>query len=602
MRSIPNIVLFFCILSLLSTSIYSQLSFQFVSKNSTINTHSGVHNPTGTDFSNVFTTTVTQSDAPWLQLYFSAYELGARSYIQITSTKDTAFQKLTTETLQQWKGWTAFFNGNEVTVELFQHPQDSSVFFNIEKYIYEVKDSTNYVAPSHCTYQKMTEDARIPSDYPGVARTFGYNANSNSGATAWLASNGAMVTAGHAVGNTFVQFNVPQALTADGFIQHPHPSDQYVKDDSSVVFKNEFDENSNPILGQDWGVFGVFPNSNTGLLPGQVQPGFFRTAPDNAISEMIDHPVWGAPGGQVNVTHVAGFGADHEYVFHVSGHPYPCKEYANTNRVQQDDWGYQEWTPQNYIFLRHINATSGNSGSPMFTNVNSLPYGFAVMTHVSMNTAGVTGELNSAYGTLLENPDFTAAMDAFYGNQTVHVDSKHFKEQTGYTRDGTVHRPYNSFSTAVAAASSNDLLVLTKGAYQEGLTISTPMRLIAPVGGVLIGPNAVDPDTAGVAKIVRGNTVAEATDDTPYKLALYQNYPNPFNPTTTISFTIPEQQHVELIVFDLLGRRVATLVDDQKNSGAHLIHFDASRFSSGIYFYQLKTGSKVIRKSMTLIK
>jgi|GEM_PF-5815059 len=597
MRSIPNVVLFFCVISFSSTSIYGQLSYQFESKNNVVNTNSGTHNHSGSTFSKVYTTTVTQSDAPWLQLYFSAYELGAQSYVQITSGKDNAFQKLTAETLQQWNGWSAFFNGNEVTVELYQHPEDTSVFFNIQKYIYEAKDSTNYMPPNHCSYQKMTEDARTPSDHPGVARTFGYSTNSDSGATAWLASNGAMVTAGHAIEIKFVQFNVP--LNADGFIQHPHPSDQYVKDDSSVVYKNELDVNGNPTLGKNWGVFGVFPNSNTGALPGQVQTDFFRTAPNDAILAITDSPNSG-PALPIKVTHVAGFGADHEYVFPVSSYTYDCREYASTNRIQQEDWGYLEYTNSlSLSVLSHdLNASSGNAGSPMFTYVNSLPYGFAVLTTVNMNE-GTAVERNAVYGTGFKNTDFTNAMNTFYGSQTVHVDSKHFKEQTGYTRDGTVHRPYNSLSTAVTAASNNDVLVLTKGAYQEGLTISTPVRLIAPTGGVSIGPNAIN------ARSLFGDTVPDDTedaDDTPFKLTLHQNYPNPFNPTTNISFTIPAQQHVELIVFDLLGRKVATLVDDRKDTGTYLIPFNASRLSSGIYFYQLRTGNSVIRKSMTLIK
>jgi len=72
---------------------------------------------------------------------------------------------------------------------------------------------------------------------------------------------------------------------------------------------------------------------------------------------------------------------------------------------------------------------------------------------------------------------------------------------------------------------------------------------------------------------------------------LLQNYPNPFNPTTKISFSIPNSTHVKLIVYDLLGREIQTLVDEIKTAGAYFVPFDAANLASGIYFYKLQVGS-----------
>lgn len=69
---------------------------------------------------------------------------------------------------------------------------------------------------------------------------------------------------------------------------------------------------------------------------------------------------------------------------------------------------------------------------------------------------------------------------------------------------------------------------------------------------------------------------------------LLQNYPNPFNPTTKISFSIPNSTHVKVIVYDLLGREVQTLVDEVKTTGDHSVIFDADKLASGIYFYKLQ--------------
>jgi len=83
---------------------------------------------------------------------------------------------------------------------------------------------------------------------------------------------------------------------------------------------------------------------------------------------------------------------------------------------------------------------------------------------------------------------------------------------------------------------------------------------------------------------------------------LSQNYPNPFNPSTTLSYTIPELGLVELNVYDVLGREVATLVNKEQSTGSYDVQFNANSLTSGIYFYQLKVGSFVESKKMILVR
>jgi len=87
---------------------------------------------------------------------------------------------------------------------------------------------------------------------------------------------------------------------------------------------------------------------------------------------------------------------------------------------------------------------------------------------------------------------------------------------------------------------------------------------------------------------------------TNYSLA--QNYPNPFNPSTTIEFTIAERSNVSLSVFNLLGQKVADLVNENMEPGNYNVKFDASGLSSGVYLYQLRTGGARIVKKMQLLK
>jgi hypothetical protein len=83
---------------------------------------------------------------------------------------------------------------------------------------------------------------------------------------------------------------------------------------------------------------------------------------------------------------------------------------------------------------------------------------------------------------------------------------------------------------------------------------------------------------------------------------LQQNYPNPFNPTTQIRFTLAEQSQVTLKVYNVLGKEIATLVNDIKGAGVHEVSFDGSGLASGVYFYTLQTGKFTQTRKMILIK
>jgi hypothetical protein len=104
--------------------------------------------------------------------------------------------------------------------------------------------------------------------------------------------------------------------------------------------------------------------------------------------------------------------------------------------------------------------------------------------------------------------------------------------------------------------------------------------------------------------VLSGNTsgVNDGNLIAPKVYSLDQNYPNPFNPSTTIRYSLPENAMVSLKVYDVIGREVARLVNSEMKAGLHEVHFDASRLSSGLYFYQLSTDKFVQTKKMMLIK
>jgi hypothetical protein len=110
---------------------------------------------------------------------------------------------------------------------------------------------------------------------------------------------------------------------------------------------------------------------------------------------------------------------------------------------------------------------------------------------------------------------------------------------------------------------------------------------------------------AGITAKDAGATViaSEAkTGGIPSNFALSQNHPNPFNPSTVIRFNLEKQQQVKLQIFDILGQRVATLVDGIRQAGSYEVRLDAADLSSGVYFYRLQGGNQQLTRKMTLSK
>jgi hypothetical protein len=96
--------------------------------------------------------------------------------------------------------------------------------------------------------------------------------------------------------------------------------------------------------------------------------------------------------------------------------------------------------------------------------------------------------------------------------------------------------------------------------------------------------------------------VDDNIENIPTAYALDQNYPNPFNPNTKISFSIPVEGFVALDVYNSIGQKVATLVNENKTAGNYEVNFNAANLSSGVYFYKLTSGNFVNVKKMILMK
>lgn len=110
-------------------------------------------------------------------------------------------------------------------------------------------------------------------------------------------------------------------------------------------------------------------------------------------------------------------------------------------------------------------------------------------------------------------------------------------------------------------------------------------------------------DVTNVEEVAIDNfSTGSEVSSLPKEFALQQNYPNPFNPSTSINYDLPVSSIVTLQIYDISGREVATLVNEQQIAGKYNISFDASNFASGVYFYRLQAGEFTQVKKMFLIK
>ena len=129
------------------------------------------------------------------------------------------------------------------------------------------------------------------------------------------------------------------------------------------------------------------------------------------------------------------------------------------------------------------------------------------------------------------------------------------------------------------------------GAIDDG-----PVYTVAgctPAPSLLAQVQTLGSDTPAVSKTI---------EEVPPEFVLEQNYPNPFNPVSTIAFALPESRKVTLVIYDVLGRRVDTLVDRRMEAGRYEVTWDASRLPSGMYLYRITAGDFVQVKQMLLIK
>ena len=196
--------------------------------------------------------------------------------------------------------------------------------------------------------------------------------------------------------------------------------------------------------------------------------------------------------------------------------------------------------------------------------------------------SGATGNASQGFSISLSDDGNTAAVGG--------IDDNAFAGATWiFTRNGGVW------------SQSGDKLI---GSGAVGNANQGGAVAISPDGNTIVVGGIADNTNLGAAWIfIPGTTsVQNVSDELPDDFELSQNYPNPFNPSTNINFSIPQSGFVSLEIFSITGERVDELVSEELNAGSYNYHWDASRLSSGIYFYKINSGKFTETKKMILVK
>ena len=333
-------------------------------------------NPQDTDYySLAYSIIIGEYEAPYVRLLFGEMELGTKSYVMIKSIYDNKQMTHTSSTLDDWNNSTMFFNGDSILVELYLHRNDDNVQIELLKlFVGEIPDN-NGVDRTICG-----TDNRISSSNDAIGRIFPV------GCTAWIANNGKLVSAGHCVyyseiyengfGNEIIEFNVPVS-TSNGTPQHPGAESQY------IVNNYEYHDNG---LGDDWIVFDVYNNIETGLQPIQFQNDYFIIEAEDSYNN-------------TEVFRITGCGVDGPSPYYGSnGNPK-----NSDSQTQQTETGDFHSLVGN-ILRYEIDTMGGNSGSPIIRVSN----GKAVGIHTD---GGCTSSGGNNKGTNLTNDDL---WDAIY--------------------------------------------------------------------------------------------------------------------------------------------------------------------------------------------
>jgi hypothetical protein len=242
----------------------------------------------------------------------------------------------------------------------------------------------------------------------------------------------------------------------------------------------------------------------------------------------------------------------------------------------------------------------GGAGFDLVQDAKALPDGGAVF-------AGLTdsfGEMGDLYLGRINGSGDTLWTHTYGGDDEDHAHTLALTSDGGFLVGGHT----DSFGSV-----NGDVYLVKTGSDGNAQWVFTQpgpdyesfesMQQTGDGGVILVGNHIVESVGSNMLLLRLDNITSAPGEFIPHPSSLIlSSYPNPFNAAATITFVLPQSDHVRLNVFDLSGRAVATLTDAVYSAGEHRLNVDASRWPSGTYLYRLETSSSSVQKKMVLIK
>ena len=404
--------------------------------------------------------------------------LGDKSSIVLTATSGNFVQTqtLNSESLERRKYNSIVFNGDKVQISVREDPGDQIVSVFIEEVTIEERppirpdgqpipqdggapgDSSEPDDPAETLITPDCDtDMRSSSEYSALGRTI------YPSCTGWILSNGAHLTAGHCAGDKFVEilFNVPESKP-NGHPLYPSAEDVYLIDLDTLVWENADPDNGH--AGEDWAIFDVLPNDETGMLPVHTQQAFFRIT-----NELTPEAVA-----------VIGFGHDSDPAGEPPNTIGNSSNYTEQVTTPTEFKGEIIEGPSDSVIKYTLHSPGGSSGGSVIDTSNLAAIGI----HTNR-----CGSASTAAGTGFKNGKLADVIQSFLGPDVIYVDKGHPVS----TEDGTIFRPYKTLDAglkAVGDAESKIISIVTgQYFYDAELLTGKDVTFIAPVGPVTFTRN-----------------------------------------------------------------------------------------------------------------
>jgi len=572
-------------------------------------------NETGNELKEI--TTIFEPGASSIRLYFNNVALDEGSYL-ILEGEDGALQKMDATALKNWRNSSAYFNGSEVKVSLFQKAgSKNSIEINQVKVAKKASNNnrSNQRQIGTGNIKAGNDNQAAPLNDTPQGKAIGRLTNGNSaGGAGWIAPNGAIVTSrwGFKIvqedGFDIIEFNVPLS-NEDGTVNHPAPEDQYPLEVNTATYgSREFEVRwydyaaTNPYgfdVVQGIGILRALPNS-LGQTPGERQQAYFRIAtnPGEFTVKHSDILIDVFTYGELFKIYPATEGSHH---FVLESYPSTLLEVKDFVKRSLDDkesillYDFNHNIPDNNAIYTYY-----HTGGPITYHDSNVAIG--VQTQAFQSKAPSVG-LGFRHG------NYRNALQDFMSNHAVYVD---YDGLYGDASTGEIHKPYitlgDAYEHTLYHAEETSVVYFSPGNHQAQGLYNAPMKWKAPVGTVRIGSNQANSRMARNANFPEGFVLEDESgfeeNEKPLQVSI-EGYPNPFIETFELDYVLPESANVAIKVFDITGNEVRELLMQYQEPGTYHLEWDGKNefgqpIQSGMYLVKMQLGNK--SKALKIIK